>query len=96
MRSVAEERGGPGFPPLDWSASTCRVACRLADIITRARLTFDGGGPTTVTLDQRSRVPAGQTVGFGNRTFQRFEITVLATNDRRNLVYPFYVIPEEE
>ncbi|HWW54348.1 MAG TPA: discoidin domain-containing protein, partial [Acidimicrobiales bacterium] len=48
--------------------------------ITRATLTFDGGHPMTVDLNQQSRTVAGQDVHFSQRTFTRVDITVDAMN----------------
>jgi hypothetical protein len=48
--------------------------------ITQATLTFDGGDPVTVDLDDQSRTTAGQTVTFPKRKFHRMELTVDATN----------------
>jgi len=54
--------------------------------ITRARLSFEGGGQPASTidvdLDDRSRDESGkgQDVSFGNRTFQKLTIEVIDTN----------------
>jgi arabinofuranan 3-O-arabinosyltransferase len=47
---------------------------------TRVRLRFDDDSFVDVDLDDSSRRPAGQIVGFESRTFTRFSIEVLATN----------------
>ncbi len=47
--------------------------------ITQVRLTFDGGNPVTVNLDPTSRVVAGQTVGFPQRSFSKLAIEITNT-----------------
>ncbi len=51
-----------------------------ARYITQATLTFDGGDPVTVQLDNSSRTPDGQTVQFPTHTFSRMEVRVDDTN----------------
>lgn len=51
--------------------------------ITKATLRFDGGHDRSITLDQRSRVRAGQTVHFPRRRFRSFEIRIDGTNRGR-------------
>lgn len=46
-----------------------------------------------VTLDDVRVVPDPGSVG---QVFIHIDYTVRTTNDRRNLVYPFYVIPRED
>jgi uncharacterized protein len=46
-----------------------------------------------VTLDDVRVVPDTGSVG---QVFIHIDYTVRTTNDRRNLVYPFYVIPRED
>ena len=53
---------------------------RIDRYITRATLTFDGKDPVVVDLNDASRTPEGQTVGFPARSFHRLEITVDDTN----------------
>ena len=48
--------------------------------ITQATVTFDGGHPLKVDLNQESRTVAGQDVHFPQRTFKRVDITVNAMN----------------
>jgi hypothetical protein len=48
--------------------------------LTAVDLSFDGGAPVRVALDDASRTPAGQTVAFPSRTFHRLEITIADTN----------------
>jgi hypothetical protein len=45
--------------------------------ITKVQLRFDRGDPVTVTLDDSSRTPDGQAVGFSDRTFKKLEIEIL-------------------
>lgn len=47
--------------------------------ITRVRLTFDGGDPLDVGLDESSRT-TGQRIDLGDRAFSTLRITVLATD----------------
>jgi hypothetical protein len=44
--------------------------------ITAATITFDGGSPVKVAMQQSSRTPVGQTITFPTRTFSRLSITV--------------------
>jgi len=55
--------------------------------ITDVQLAFDGGHAVNVTLDDRSRVAAGQTITFPKRTFQHFEIKIMQTNDHRTNLF---------
>lgn len=48
--------------------------------ITRVRLRFDAGDPVDVTLGAESRTANGQVVAFGERSFARLTVEVLATN----------------
>jgi arabinofuranan 3-O-arabinosyltransferase len=48
--------------------------------ITKVTLTFDGGHPVSVNLDDGSRTATGQTVTFPKRTFHRMDITIDDTN----------------
>ena len=45
--------------------------------ITRARLSFDGGAPVEVSLDESSRTGDGQVLTFPERTFTTLRVTVL-------------------
>jgi arabinofuranan 3-O-arabinosyltransferase len=56
--------------------------------ITQVTLTFDGGDPVTVNLDDASRTPDGQTVTFPSRAFSRMEIRVDAANTGDDLTGP--------
>jgi len=49
--------------------------------ITKAKLTFDGGHPETVTLGPSSRTAAGQVVPFPKQTFSTMRITIEQTNN---------------
>ena len=55
--------------------------------ITRARLWFDGRDPLDVTLGPESRSEPGQAIPFANRTFQKLEIEIVATNIPRRPRY---------
>ena len=48
--------------------------------MTKVRLSFDGGNPVTVNLNDASRTSAGQTITFPKRTFSRVDVTILDTN----------------
>ena len=52
----------------------------VAQWITTATLTFDGGSPFTVRLGAASRSGAGQVVSFPVRTFRTLRVTIDATN----------------
>ncbi|MBM3672197.1 MAG: DUF3367 domain-containing protein [Actinobacteria bacterium] len=45
--------------------------------ITKVQLRFDEGDPVTVTLDDSSRTPEGQGIGFSDRTFKKLEVEIL-------------------
>ena len=51
-----------------------------ARYLTAVDLSFDGGAPIRVALDESSRTPSGQTVTFPSRKFSRLEITLADTN----------------
>ncbi len=55
--------------------------------LTQIEVRLDGGQAFPVTLDDSSRTPAGQTVDFGRRTFQHFELTVKQTSDPRTNLF---------
>ena len=57
--------------------------------LTQVQLTFDGGDPITVDLEDASRTAAGQTVTFPRRTFHRLEITIDDTNVGDTFDYPY-------
>ena len=59
-----------------------------ARYLTKVQLTFDGGDPITVDLDDASRTAAGQTVTFPKRTFHRLEISIVDTNAGDTFDYP--------
>ena len=59
-----------------------------ARYLTKVQLTFDGGDPVTVDLDDASRTAAGQTVTFPKRTFHRLEISIVDTNAGDTIDYP--------
>ncbi|MFO7590768.1 MAG: alpha-(1-_3)-arabinofuranosyltransferase family protein, partial [Acidimicrobiia bacterium] len=48
--------------------------------VSSVQLTFDGGAPVTVDLDDRSRSPEGQEVKFSERTVHRLEIELLGAD----------------
>ncbi len=48
--------------------------------LTEVSLSFDGGEPVAVQLDETSSVSPGQLVEFGERTFEQLDITVVATD----------------
>lgn len=48
--------------------------------ITKATLTFDGGRPVTVNLQDSSRTAAGQIVNFPTRTFSQLTVTIDGIN----------------
>lgn len=56
--------------------------------LTAVTLTFDGGDARSVVLDESSRTPEGQTVGFPSRSFRRLEITIDDTNVGDTFAYP--------
>jgi hypothetical protein len=55
--------------------------------ITKATLTFDGGSPVTVDLNDQSRTAAGQAINFPTRTFTTLTIRIDATNYGRRTNY---------
>ncbi|HZQ58079.1 MAG TPA: alpha-(1-_3)-arabinofuranosyltransferase family protein [Acidimicrobiales bacterium] len=55
--------------------------------ITQATVTFDGGSPLKVDMQQTSRTPVGQTITFPTRTFSRLDITVDNINFGRRADY---------
>ncbi len=58
--------------------------------LTAVDVSFDGGAPVRVQLDDSSRTPAGQTVTFPSRTFSRMEITLADTNVGGDFAPPNY------
>ena len=55
--------------------------------ITKVRLRFDGSQSLDVGLDPVSRVAAGQTIGFGRRSFRELSVEILATNQSDGPLY---------
>jgi arabinofuranan 3-O-arabinosyltransferase len=63
---------------------------RTQRYLTAVDVSFDGGAPVRVQLDDSSRTPTGQTVTFPSRTFSRLEITLADTNVGDTFAPPFY------
>ena len=78
----------------------CRIWDRLFEPINANTLGLIGGGPRRAgavgATHRRDR--ASPPVRTSERRAVRIDITyrVPSTNDRRNLVYPFYIIPGED
>jgi arabinofuranan 3-O-arabinosyltransferase len=58
--------------------------------LTAVDLSFDGGAPIRVPLDDSSRTPTGQTVTFPSRTFSRLEFTLADTNVGDSAAQPYF------
>ena len=65
-----------------WSGRTQRY-------LTQVELSFDGGAPITVDLDDASRTSDGQTVTFPSQTFRRLDLTIADTNVGDESAQPF-------
>ena len=70
-------------------SATIDTAAELADVVEKALLRWEPrinveGVNVTVDPDER------------NRLYIDLYYSIKGTNDRRNLVFPFYVIPDEE
>ena len=58
--------------------------------LTAVDLSFDGGAPMRVQLDDSSRTATGQTVVFPKQTFHRLEISIADTNTGSSAAQPYY------